>query len=64
MHTSETAWCWVGQDFSDNEAKLEQLAVKFKVKVLQGNIVFEREITFDSSTIYNEIMNQCFRLLN
>lgn len=31
MSTSETAWCWVGQDFSDNEAKLEQLAVKFKV---------------------------------
>lgn len=30
MSTSETAWCWVGQDFSDNEAKLEQLAVKFK----------------------------------
>nr|XP_034306449.1 RANBP2-like and GRIP domain-containing protein 5/6 isoform X2 [Crassostrea gigas] len=30
MLTSETAWCWVGQDFSDNEAKLEQLAVKFK----------------------------------
>ena len=34
MHTSETAWCWGGQDFSDNEAKLEQLAVKFQVKVL------------------------------
>ncbi|XP_061165274.1 E3 SUMO-protein ligase RanBP2-like isoform X2 [Saccostrea echinata] len=30
MATSETAWCWVGQDFSDNEPKLEQLAVKFK----------------------------------
>lgn len=31
MNTSETAWCWTAQDFSEGEMKVEQLAVKFKV---------------------------------
>ncbi|VDH96252.1 E3 SUMO-protein ligase RanBP2 [Mytilus galloprovincialis] len=30
LPTSETSWCWVGQDFSDNEPVIEQLAIKFK----------------------------------
>jgi E3 SUMO-protein ligase RanBP2 len=34
LPTSETSWCWVGQDFSDNEPVIEQLAIKFKVSIL------------------------------
>ncbi|KAL4232099.1 E3 SUMO-protein ligase RanBP2 [Mactra antiquata] len=30
MATSETSWCWIAQDYADGEAKIEQLAVKFK----------------------------------
>ncbi|XP_053407821.1 E3 SUMO-protein ligase RanBP2-like [Mercenaria mercenaria] len=30
MNTSETAWCWTAQDYSEGECKVEQLAVKFK----------------------------------
>ncbi|XP_076453510.1 LOW QUALITY PROTEIN: E3 SUMO-protein ligase RanBP2-like [Babylonia areolata] len=30
MSTSETAWCWVASDFSEDESKMEQFAVKFK----------------------------------
>ncbi|VDI76133.1 E3 SUMO-protein ligase RanBP2 [Mytilus galloprovincialis] len=30
LPTLETSWCWVGQDFSDNEPVIEQLAIKFK----------------------------------
>ena len=31
MQTSETAWCWTAQDYSEGECRVEQLAVKFKV---------------------------------
>ena len=30
MTTSEKAWCWVAQDFSEGETKVEQFACKFK----------------------------------
>ena len=30
MMASDTAWVWVAVDFSEEEAKNEQLAVKFK----------------------------------
>ncbi|XP_033743786.1 E3 SUMO-protein ligase RanBP2-like isoform X2 [Pecten maximus] len=30
MATSETAWCWTTQDYSEEEPRMEQLAVKFK----------------------------------
>ena len=30
MATSEKAWCWVAQDFSEGETKVEQFACKFK----------------------------------
>ncbi|CAC5400281.1 RANBP2 [Mytilus coruscus] len=30
LPTSETSWCWVGQDFSDNKPVIEQLVIKFK----------------------------------
>ncbi|XP_021361373.1 E3 SUMO-protein ligase RanBP2-like isoform X2 [Mizuhopecten yessoensis] len=30
LNTSEVAWCWTSQDFSENEPRVEQLAVKFK----------------------------------
>ena len=31
MATSETAWCWVATDYTDNQPHVEQFAVKFKV---------------------------------
>ena len=31
MATSETAWCWVATDYTDNQPQVEQFAVKFKV---------------------------------
>ena len=31
MQTSETTWCWNALDFAENEARMEQLAMKFKV---------------------------------
>lgn len=30
MATSEKAWCWIGQDFSEGEVKVEQFACKLK----------------------------------
>lgn len=30
LATSETSYCWVAEDFAENEAKVEQFAVKFK----------------------------------
>ncbi|KAL5004271.1 hypothetical protein ScPMuIL_017727 [Solemya velum] len=43
MSTSETSWCWVAQDFSDSEPRIEKLAVKFKTIDLakQFKIKFE-----------------------
>ena len=35
MQTSETTWCYSALDFSENEARMEQLAVKFKVSSLK-----------------------------
>ena len=33
MNTSETAWCWFANDFSEGtEGQMEQFAVKFKVR--------------------------------
>ena len=32
LNTSETSWCWTAQDYSEGEPKIEQLAVKFKVR--------------------------------
>jgi E3 SUMO-protein ligase RanBP2 len=31
MSSSETAWCWVAEDFTEGQGKVEQFAVKFKV---------------------------------
>ena len=33
MASSETAWCWLANDFTDGAANMEQFAVKFKVCV-------------------------------
>lgn len=30
MSTSDKAWCWFGYNYTDDEAALEQLAVRFK----------------------------------
>lgn len=30
MNTSDKAWVWAGMNYSEDETKLEQLAVKFK----------------------------------
>ncbi|XP_046569639.1 uncharacterized protein LOC124277958 [Haliotis rubra] len=34
MATSETAWCWTAQDYAENEAKIEQFALRFKTEEL------------------------------
>ncbi|XP_048247218.1 ranBP2-like and GRIP domain-containing protein 4 [Haliotis rufescens] len=34
MSTSETAWCWTAQDYAENEAKVEQFALRFKTEEL------------------------------
>ncbi|XP_064615661.1 E3 SUMO-protein ligase RanBP2-like [Liolophura sinensis] len=30
MSTSETSWCWTAQDYAEEEARVEQFAIKFK----------------------------------
>ncbi|KAH3787466.1 hypothetical protein DPMN_165590 [Dreissena polymorpha] len=30
MATSETSWCWTAQDYSENQPRMEQFALKFK----------------------------------
>ncbi|ESO06132.1 hypothetical protein HELRODRAFT_64615, partial [Helobdella robusta] len=30
MQTSEKAWCWFANDFSDGEVKMEHFAIRFK----------------------------------
>ncbi|XP_071172819.1 E3 SUMO-protein ligase RanBP2-like [Mytilus edulis] len=52
LPTSETSWCWVGQDFSDNEPVIEQLAIKFKTIELAQQ--FKQVI----DTCQNEIRKQ------
>ncbi|XP_076112792.1 uncharacterized protein LOC143080689 isoform X3 [Mytilus galloprovincialis] len=52
LPTSETSWCWVGQDFSDNELVIEQLAIKFKTIELAQQ--FKQVI----DTCQNEIRKQ------
>ncbi|XP_067668351.1 ran-specific GTPase-activating protein-like [Haliotis asinina] len=34
MATSETTWCWTAQDYAENEAKIEQFALRFKTEEL------------------------------
>lgn len=34
MSTSETSWCWTAQDYAEGEARIEQFAVKFKVRTV------------------------------
>ncbi|CAH1780686.1 unnamed protein product [Owenia fusiformis] len=36
LQTSETSWCFVCSDFTDNEAKIEQFALKFKTPEVAG----------------------------
>ncbi|XP_069130814.1 E3 SUMO-protein ligase RanBP2-like isoform X2 [Argopecten irradians] len=45
MSTSEMAWCWTAQDYSEEEARMEQLAVKFK--------------NIDIATQFKQIIDEC-----
>ncbi|GFN96053.1 E3 sumo-protein ligase ranbp2 [Plakobranchus ocellatus] len=44
MSSSETAWCWTANDFTESEPQVEQFAVKFKAKetAVEFKSVFEK----------------------
>ncbi|ESO96148.1 hypothetical protein LOTGIDRAFT_231853 [Lottia gigantea] len=46
MNSSEKAWCWVAEDFSDEEGKIEKFAVRFKTMEISQKFkeVFDKVI--------------------
>ena len=34
LHSSDVAWCWTAQDYTDDTVQTEQFAAKFKVSIV------------------------------
>ncbi|CAD5121392.1 DgyrCDS9914 [Dimorphilus gyrociliatus] len=52
LSTAENSWCWIAQDFADEELKTENFAVRFKLAATaeEFKTIFERCAASDKST--------------